>query len=863
VTKRRRTLLILGILALLAVVVGTIGAVTRPDRLIRRARFIKRTLKNVEGYIANEEFDKAVIAYKKLVAVDPKNPEMHFAAAKVYEQAAEALAKELDDFQKVVDGLRDQVAKKKEESRDENSPELAGLQKELEDKLKELTELRQKLKDYKIGPLRHFYIITRLEAGDESTLAPLKRVGEFFYEHNPMMLGELREVAKKLQKLAPADPKDQAKVQLWLGACAYHADKNNKEAKSCAEEALELDKTLAGAYILLAAVERDAGRKDEAIKYYADALEEAADKAPIYLERGRYYRHLGGEARRMGDFALARDMFEKARKDLTEAAKDTKTSFLVHLDLARLDLIVGEKETAEKRLVKASEIAPEEPRVWLILGDFCNQEQRQLDAMNHYTRALELLSENREAGQIFLLTRGLIRAKDFPRAEAQLKRLNDILKERGALWTNLLHGKLELVQGNWEAAIPYLVKAAQAKPLHEFDEQLKADATGSLGYAYRKVKYLSQAQARLREAITLQPENSAYRLLLADVLLSQKDYNGAVAAVEEAVAKNRADVRLRVALAKALTARGAASAKSGNAKPADKDFQQAVYVLTQATKADGSNTKTWLLLAELLMSHEDFDRADATLAEAREAGANAWAILLKRMQVASKRGDLDAALRHAEELADVGQDKTKARVSLLNVRLARAVYRKDKDPAGASDEIREAHQIADSLLKEAPASPLALCSKALCYAAEDKQADAEKLFLAALTSTEEPTREAIVTFLRAYSRIKKTENAAAVLEAALKKHPDRHALSEALAEVYVTCAVAARKDNDTAKALKWTDDALKTFRKLAEAYSRPAEQSQRAATEARKALADARADEEKVEPGDEAKAREAAGRVRR
>jgi tetratricopeptide (TPR) repeat protein len=338
-----------------------------------------------------------------------------------------------------------------------------------------------------------------------------------------------------------------------------------------------------GADLVRAGNERlKAGRPDEALARFVEALDEAPGHVPAMVGFVRAALALGrsAEAEEAAAQALAlapedRDanlfggVASEARGRLPEAiaryekalAKDAK-SWLAHFNLGRALAQVGRRDEAAEKLARACELAPREMHEpWHALALVEESRARTGDAIRAETRAIEanpafiegylsladLLSA---AGKEETADKVLEQAESlFPKAGTVLDKRAALAVKRGDLQgaLTLLERQVALEPQNRSAYLHLSTYAQVAGDLPRAEHAIRrllerdpksAEAHYHLGSILEAANLVEKAKASFREAIRLSPSAWRPRNNLAHILQSEGTKEAraeAAALLEEAI----------------------------------------------------------------------------------------------------------------------------------------------------------------------------------------------------------------------------------------------------------------------------------------------------------------------------------------
>lgn len=190
-----------------------------------------------------------------------------------------------------------------------------------------------------------------------------------------------QEALKLLTQLSQPPFKKQAKVLNLMGEC-YLALASYEPAASCFREALELNPQYLKSYQNLATLFEIQGNLAEARRL----LEQARNFSPRNPER--LYR-LGQLCLKTGDLAQARQYLQESLKYGPAPVDQAERP-----EMAEIFLQAGMDQAAEKLLLQAIQIQPENIQLYNRLGIALRRQRKHQEALRCYKAALKLAPEN-------------------------------------------------------------------------------------------------------------------------------------------------------------------------------------------------------------------------------------------------------------------------------------------------------------------------------------------------------------------------------------------------------------------------------------------------------------------------------------
>ena len=366
--------------------------------------------------------------------------------------------------------------------------------------------------------LEEFEAAARLEPG---SVPARKRVAEV-----TSLLGRHEEALVLTEALLGSAPQDHS---LWeLKAQLLLKLRRPAEAIAPARLAAELDPDCPVAHSYLAETLHAAGKLDEGLAAWTEALDRAPFEAVFVVNLGTLQRDLGQSAaaehsfRRAlelrpdfalahynlgnaladrGDLAGAATAFQKARElDPADAA--------AHWRFGDMALKQRQFEAAERAYRDALELAPGSAEAWYGLGEAHRLQRRSADAEAAYRKAIELRPDDaapHTALGIVFYDRG-----DVDEAERLYRRAIELDPAEAAPYHNL--GNLcREARGDLDAAERWFRQALERAP----DD---GESLGGLGLVASSRGNLAEAERLLRQAVEWNPDSSALHNNLGEVL---------------------------------------------------------------------------------------------------------------------------------------------------------------------------------------------------------------------------------------------------------------------------------------------------------------------------------------------------------
>ncbi len=289
------------------------------------------------------------------------------------------------------------------------------------------------------------------------------------------------------------------------------------------QQALEADPNSPDLYYLLGETYRSAGKLNEALTAYNNALEISNTYAPVYLGRALVYAHM--------EAASEQDV----RNDLETALQLDSSLGEASLELARLDLAAGEPAAALEFLEKAAQTLPDSPLLFLY-------------------RAQAELALGEDAGAALADAQQAVE-RDVTRVDAYLT-LGQAYQAAGDLEASI--EPLE-IYARYAPAVDgavyrglgsaYAAGGANAQALKAFDQALDLNARDIAALTLRGALYAQSedwpaARADYETALKLQPTSFEIAAALSRVYLAQEAYGEAYTQLNKSEAYAESDAQL-------------------------------------------------------------------------------------------------------------------------------------------------------------------------------------------------------------------------------------------------------------------------------------------------------------------------------
>jgi putative PEP-CTERM system TPR-repeat lipoprotein len=487
-----------------------------------------------------------------------------------------------------------------------------------------------------------------------------------------LLAGQYEDAKDRAERVLAKHP-DSTEAQVTLGnALAGLRDLDG--AVSQISEAIQLDPGRSQSYVSLARVRMAQGHDDEARAAFDRAIESDPQSVAAHLARANFQWSIGEAA--------------EAEKSLRRVLEIEPGNVLTRRVLATLYVTSGRAPAAEEHLKFVADSAKTDaPR--LELADYYIAAGRADDAR----RVLEPMA-NQESSRGAAEVRLARLAYDNGSATEGHRLLDEALRREPNNPTALvLKARWLLSEGEPERALTQAQAALAVSP------QLVA-ALYAQAEAEARTRRTTDAIKSLIDVLRVNPRDANAQTELSALHLARNEAEGAVHAAEEALTNEPESIGARLALVRALTARGDFKNAAAELSPLKKRASDvaAVHVAEGALKMRTSDLKG---------ARQSFDRALQLEPESREAflGSTTVDVLLGSLEQARARAD--ARLRSSAD-PEV-------------LRVAAKVYLASGNNATAEDLLRRAIE-ADPLDCDAPALLAGLLTQS------NRLADAVKAF---------------------------------------------------------------------------------------------------------------------------------------
>jgi len=594
-----------------------VGPMACQDDATRAAEHFQRA----EAYLASEDFDKAIIEYRNVLQISPKDAKAHYGLAKAY-----IGAKKLSDgYWWLSETVR--LDPGNVDARMEYG-EISRLGEKFDEALQQadaVIELQPNNADaYLLGA---------------RALIGLKRKDE---------------ARKYFEKAIEAAPNDS--IHLARLASFLTGEGKRDEAEVLYKKAVEVDPNFVSLAAWAGFLGADPKRQDEAEAAYLAALEKAEPE-----ELAKAYSMLG-------NFYYSRKKFDKAEAILLEGIKKAPESLdLVYL-LARFYRMQGQQEKADSMMEAATKVKGDDVEPYLRLSLYRYQNGDFAGALAAAEQAIAVNPEDKTARlrkAELLIEKGYRDDAQEPIAEGRSIVDAVLAEDPGSVEAAYIKARLSLSEGDTASAVAGLRQVVEKRPDW-------AQAHFVLGMALGREEDLQGARVELARAVELDSSLTAARKLLARVHSQLGEYEFALEEGEKALAQDPDDNELRTFVAENLLR----LKRLGQAEdlllevPVEKRDAQTWFALGKVAKAEKKipESRKYLEKADsmkpgdpqILLMLLGLDRADGRLADSKkriaaalEANPENGRLVYLRGMLEAFQGNADAAekdLRRSIEL---------------------------------------------------------------------------------------------------------------------------------------------------------------------------------------------------------------------
>ncbi len=335
-----------------------------------------------------------------------------------------------------------------------------------------------------------------------------------------------------------------------------------------------------------------AGKPDAVIKRFPSAKElEAAGKGQALLL--------------LGDAQARLRQWPSATRTYRAAAKVDEVALEAWLALGRMSLERSDTEAVHHYLRNAAEIAPENRKTQLLVGDLALAEGRPTEAKRAFSSILDAGYEERAATG---LIRALLVEGDIDAAEREVKRLSEAFPQ--TFQSLFFRAVIAEGRGDYESAIKHANRVYQSRP--NFVPGLLI-----LGEAHLAQGYTAIAKQYLEQAYQLNPDNPQVRLQLAKASERAGEPERIIELLKPLPAGSAPSLQREALLSRAFLQTGDPDAADHLAvwigERADK-YPNARQLAANIHLALGQTAKARAQLQELISEQPDFVPAELMLA---------------------------------------------------------------------------------------------------------------------------------------------------------------------------------------------------------------------------------------------------------
>lgn len=240
----------------------------------------------------------------------------------------------------------------------------------------------------------------------------------------------------------------------------------------------------------------------------------------------------------------------------------------------------GDLRQAEERYRRILQREPRNGRVWFVLGNLVESQQRFAEAVAYFRQALEI--EPREAQGYLHLANALLQQKDWAEAEAAYRRCLELQPEHAEALVNLGFVLSEL---NRHAEAEACCRKAMAI------SPGIAEVHHNLANALREQQKTDEAIAHYRQALRLRPDYAKAEVNLGVALIAQGK-------TSEAIERISRGVRLDPEFAEAFNSLGAAVSVERRFDEALEHYAHAIRLKPDYPDAHWNRSLIWLLTGD-------------------------------------------------------------------------------------------------------------------------------------------------------------------------------------------------------------------------------------------------------------------------
>jgi len=428
--------------------------------------------------------------------------------------------------------------------------------------------------------------------------------------------------------LATACQDDETKIAEFLEqGRTFTEQRQHPEAIIEFRSLLQLDPNHAEAHHLLANAYMQTQQLQEAIWEYGEAVRLDPSNLDARVSLGALFLV----------FQKFAEVEEQALAAIELAPDDAKVHALLGPALEGLD----RADEAESAYLKAVELDPDTGQYLLVLGGYYNRQGNRAAAEPPFVKYAEVFPSVESYTAL-----GRFLAEDPARdgeAQRALERARELAegRQRGAAYGNLAN--LHTARGRLEEA---------QQVLREGIESLQDDPAQKAETIYHLARLLGRSGDQegvtvlLESAAQVTPDDSKPHMLLAQIRSSDGDIDGALEAIDKALATGNATNRPLLAKAEILI-------QDGFARQDDARIAQGTEIVEQALAAEPSNANALFVKAKLALARKDaaaaVEAASAAL-DSRPDWAQAHFVLGQALVMTGNTSGARAEVARAVEL---------------------------------------------------------------------------------------------------------------------------------------------------------------------------------------------------------------------
>ncbi len=426
---------------------------------------------------------------------------------------------------------------------------------------------------------------------------------------------------------------------------------------------------------------------------------------------------------------------------------------------------------------RAANAAPQDAKLWFLLGYTSRLAGRNQQSLSAYQRGLKVAPNSVDG--LSGMAQTYVKMGQVDQAK---RLLNEIIRANPRRQNDLLMaGELYITTGDTQQGINLLQRAENIKPT--------SHAELMMAVAYLKLKQPAKAKQLLDIAKKRDPKNPAIFRAVANYFREEHDYKSAIATLKSAPKPTP----------ELLADLGYTYGLNG-------DKKNAADTYVRAANGDPKQIGYQLSAAQALMNDQQLDKSKQFIARAESIDANNYRLHAIKAGLAKiENRPLDAIREYNEAIARMPQGGVpEGDLYPIQLRLNLAdLYREQGNTAASQQQIAAAEQMVNKLNLQGPARAEFLRVRASIYTAEENYAAAERDLKEALRL--DPQNDLIpLQYANLLWKTKRTDEARRIYNSILAKDQNNRYALEALGYL-------AREtgDNKTAEGY---------FQRLAKAY---------------------------------------------